>query len=199
MNKAELESILRRARLPEISQESLELFPRRVIAGLTRKSAPCPATRSFFPRLAWAGGLAAFLLMALAIGHGQRRKNTETIFSRDLLANTKLIHEMLTMFPNRVRAIVEDAQGIHLVLSDDSNVPASMPLYVHLCDGRHCCSFVTFSGQEIQVAGQKVTALSDTHGGIIVTGNQFVWSSGQRIDAGDRCKIEAESLGWAAM
>jgi hypothetical protein len=88
---------------------------------------------------------------------------------------------------------------VNLVLSQDENVPPYALLYVRLCDGQHCSSFVTFSGQEIQVAGQKVTALADGQGGIIVTGNQFVWSSTEGIYAGNHLTIHAKTLGPAAM
>jgi hypothetical protein len=189
MNTAELESILRRARPPEISGESLERFPRRVVASLKRDIAPRPAARGFFPRLAWAFGLAACFLVALAVGHWHGRMETKTLPSSDILASTKMVREMQALFPNRVRAIVEDARGLNLVLSDGDNVPDSTPLYVRICDGQRCSSFVTFSGQEIQVAGQNVTALSDARGGIILTGNQFVWSSAEGIDAGSHLKI----------
>ncbi len=199
MNKLELESILKRARLPEISGESLEMFSRRVIAGLKRNDEPGPSARSFFPRLAWAGGLAVCLLMALAIWHWRGRVGTEVFSSRDILTSGKMVREMMAMFPNRLRAIVEDARGVTVVLSDNDDVPPSQPLFVHLCDGGNCLSFVTFSGQEIQVAGRKVTTLSDARGGIIVTGSHFVWSSGGRIDAGNHLTIEAKTLGPAVM
>ena len=52
-----------------------------------------------------------------------------------------------------------------------------------------------FSGQEIQIAGQKVTVLSDARGGIILTGNQFVWSNTERNHTGNHLKIEAKNLG----
>ena len=199
MNNPELESILKRARMPEISEASLETFPRRVISGLQRDDAPTPPARSFFPRLAWVGGLAACLLAAFAMGRWHGRMETGTISSEDILASAKLVHEMLAMFPNRVQAIVEDAQEVKLILSPDANMPAHALLYVRICDGRHCSSFVTFSGQEIQVAGQKITALADGRGGIIVTGGQFVWSSTERIDAGAQLRIEAKNLAPEAM
>jgi hypothetical protein len=199
MNKHELESILKRARLPGISGESLEWFPRRVIAGLKRDVPPRPSAPGHFPFLALAGGLAACLLAALASAHWHARTEAERISAGDILASTKLVHEMLAMFPHRVRAIVEDAQGVNLVLSQEENVPPYPLLYVRICDGRHCSSFVTFSGQEIQLAGQKVTALADGQGGIIVTGNQFVWSSAEGIDAGAHLRIEAKNLGPAPM
>ena len=204
MNKSELESILRRARLPEIPGESLEMFPRRIAATLKRDGAPPRAARNVFPRPAWAFGLAACLLIAFVIGRWHGRVGTETIPSSDVLASAKLIHETLAMFPNRVRAIIEDTHGLNLILSDSSNVPASTPLYVRVCDGEHCSSFVTFSGQEIQVAGQKVTVLSDARGGIILTGDEFVWSNTEGTYVGKPLKIVAmnivaKELGWPAM
>jgi hypothetical protein len=199
MTKSELESILKRARPPEISEESLSMFPRRVVARLQRQDQPARAARHFSPRFAWGLGLAACIVLVLPIVRWHGSVERKTIPSGDILANTKMVHEMLAMFPNRVRAIVEDARGVSLVLSESEDVPASQPLYVHLCDGRNCSSFVTFSGQEIQVAGQKVTTLSDAHGGIILTGNQFVWSSAERMETGRRLQIEAKNLDSAAM
>jgi hypothetical protein len=197
MNQPELDSILKKARLPEIPGESLEMFPRRIVARLKRNDVPNHAARKFSPQLAWAFGLMACIVIAFAIGHW--RKPMEPAAANDSLTDTKLIRETLAMFPNRVRAIVQDERGVNLVLSDNDDVPASPPLYVRICDGKHCASFVTFSGQEIQAAGQKITVLSDTHGGIILTGNQFVWSDTERTYAGDHLKIEAKNLGTAAM
>jgi hypothetical protein len=118
----------------------------------------------------------------------------------DALASAKLIHEMMAMFPNQIRAIVQDdGGGVKLVLSDAPDVPASPPLYVRICDGQHCSSFVTFSGQEIQVDGQKITVLSDARGGIILAGTQFVWSSTGGASAPGHLKIEARSLGPTVM
>ena len=124
---------------------------------------------------------------------------TKATAENDSLTNVKLIHETLAMFPNRVRAIVQDEHGLNLVLSDSADVPASTPIYVRICDGKHCSSLVTFSGQEIQIAGQKITVLADTRGGIILTGNQFVWSNSERSYAGNHLKIEAKNLGSVAM
>jgi hypothetical protein len=199
MNQPELDSILKKARLPEIPRESLEMFPRRIVARLKRNSPPTRATRNFSPHLAWAFGLAACAVIAFAVGQKHGRIKTETISAKDALANVKVIRETLALFPNRVRAIVQDERGLNLVLSENDDVPASTPLYVRICDGNHCSSFVTFSGQEIQVAGQKVTVLTDARGGIILTGSQFVWSNTERTYAGNHLKIEARNLGSAAM
>jgi hypothetical protein len=135
------------------------------------------------------------VLVAFFIGHWRGQQSSAT----DLLANTKVVHDTLAMFPNQVRAIVEDPQGLHLMLSDSGNVPSSTPLYVRICDGKSCSSLVTFSGQEIQIAGQKMTVLADTQGGIILLGNNFVWSSEEKTYPGTGLKIEAKSLNLAAL
>jgi len=71
----------------------------------------------------------------------------------------------------------------------------STPIYVSICDGKNCSSFVTFSGQEVQVADQKMTVLADARGDIILTGDQFVWSNMERTHAGGHLQIKAKNLG----
>ena len=194
MKKPELDAILKKARLPAFAEDSLELFPRRIVARLKRNEPPPRAPRSSMPRLVWVFGLAACVVIAFAIGQWSGRIETKQLAEPDSLASIKLIRETLAMFPNRVRAIVQDEHGLKLVLADQPDVPDSTPIYVRVCDGKNCSSVVTFSGQEVQVAGQTVTVLSDAGGGIILTGNQFVWSSSSRIHTGNNLKIEAKCL-----
>jgi hypothetical protein len=192
MNNPELESILKQARLPEPSEESLELFPRQIVSRIKRNEPSVRAARNFSPHLAWAFGLAVCVVLVFVIGH--ERGKREIVPANDSLANIKLIQEMLALFPNRVRAIVQDEHGLNLVLSDHDDVPVSTPLYIRISDGNNNSSFVTFSGQEIQIAGQKVTVLSDARGGIILAGNQFAWSNTERLYASGDLKIEAKPL-----
>ncbi len=194
MNNPELESILKMARLPDIPEESLAMFPRRIVAGIKRNDPPARSARNFSRHLAWAFGLAACVVIAFAIGHWRGRMEKETFPANDSLTSIKLIRETLAMFPNQVRAIVEDEHGINLVLSATADVPVSTPLYVRISDGKHCSSLVTFSGQEIQIAGQRLTVLSDTKGGIILMGNDFAWSSHEPSYAKNNMKIEAKPL-----
>lgn len=143
--------------------------------------------------------MALCVLLAFAAGHWHGRRQAESAQSQDILANVKLVRETLATFPNQVRAIVNDNNGLHVVLADNNDVPSSPPLYVQVCDGKSCLSLVTFSGQEVQVAGQKMTVLADTQGGIILIGNDFVWSSDQKINPGNHLKIEAKTLSLAAL
>jgi hypothetical protein len=200
MNKSELDSILKKARTPERSQEFWEEFPQQIARGLNQaRTENHRPGRSWFPRLAWGFATAICVLAAFALGHWRGQMETKTVSSNDILANAKVVRETLAMFPNQVRAIVEDEHGVNLVLSKDENVPASTPLYVRICDGKHCSSVVTFSGQEIQIAGQKMTVLSDAQDGIILMGNDFAWSSREPSYAKNELKIEARSLNSAPL
>jgi hypothetical protein len=194
MNMPELESILKRARQPEIPAGSSELFPHQIVAGLKRNRLAIQPDRRTMPRLAWTFGLAACVVIAFAASHWRW-----PVGSKDALADVKVVRETLAMFPNRLRAIMQDEHGLNLVLSETDDVPVSPPIYVRICDGNRCVACVTFSGQEIQIAGQKVTVLADAHGGIILTGNQFVWSNAERTYAGNHLKIDAKNLGVVAM
>ena len=199
MNNNDLENKLKVAQVPARDEDYWESFPRLVSAKLRSTPAGRPGIeRHWLSRLAWGGSIAfACLVIGFALGHRHGRMEKNDPYA--LLQNEKALREVLTMFPNRVRAIVQDEHGVQLVLSDQADVPASTPIYVRICDGKQCSSFVTFSGQEIQIAGQKITVLSEADGGIILTGNQFVWSNTERIYAGKHLKIEARNLGPVAM
>lgn len=198
MNNSEFDAILKRARTPERSEEFLENFPRQVVRQLNRNQAqPVPAERRCFPRLAWGLATAICIAVAFAIGHWRGQVETRAASPVDILQNAKLIHETLAMFPNRVRAIVCDNSGFNLALSESNDVPDSTPIYIRVCNGSQCSSFVTFSGQEIQLAGREVTVLADGHGGIILEGDRFVWSSSEKNYAEKNLKIEAKNLGAA--
>ena len=199
MTDFDLEKKLQAARVPTRDEDYWESFPRLVSAKLRTTSTQRPIVeRHWLPRLAWGGSIAfACLVIGFAIGHWHDRMEKNDPYA--LLQNGKMLHEVLTLFPNRVRAIVQDKNGVQLVLSNQPDVPTSTPIYVHICDGRQCSSLVTFSGQEVQVACQPVTVLSDAQGGIILTGNKFVWSNTERTYAGEHLKIEARNLGPVTM
>jgi len=191
VNDSELTSLLKKARVPEPPAELWDELPGRVARQLNRARTDSPhAVHRGFSRWAWGMATALCVVMAFIAGHwhGQMAEK------KDALASAKVVRETLAMFPNRVRAIVEDEHGLNLVLSENADVPASTPLYVRICDGKQCASVVTFSGQEIQVGGQKLTVLSDSANGIILMGNGFAWSSREPAYAKNDLKIEAKIL-----
>lgn len=198
MNNSELDAKLKAAREPRLPADYHETFPQTVLNHLRSSPGKRASSRQpWLPKLGWAMATTACILIAFAIGHW--RGQAESKSPPDVLANARLIQETLALFPNRVRAIVQNEHGLNLILSDQADVPASTPIYVHICDGKNCSSLVTFSGQEIQIAGQKITVLSDAGGGIILEGNRFVWSDDRQICAGKHLKIEAKKLGLITM
>jgi len=191
MDNSELERKLRAGREPTLEPAYVEDFPRLVLANLnSARRETIRAQPSWRPRLAWALATAVCIIIAFAAGHRHGRISA----GRDVLANSRVIDEALALFPNRVRAIVQDEHGLNLILSEQADVPASTPIYVRICDGQHCSSLVTFSGQEILLAGQKITVLSDANGGIILEGNKFVWSSVAKNQTGRGLNIRAKLL-----
>jgi hypothetical protein len=200
MKNSELDSVLRKARIPQPSNEFLAELPEQMARELNRSRMPTARSpRVGFPRLAW--GLATIFcaLIAFTLGHWRGRTEKDAESTKDILTNMKFVQETLATFPGQVRAIVEDQWGLDLILSDTNNIPPSAPLYVRVRNGNEWAAAVTFSGQEIQIAGQKLTVLSDAHGGIILVGNDFAWSSrGPAVENND-LKISAKDLGLDAL
>ncbi len=193
MNNSELDLILKQARRPEPPENFWEELPQQVSRQLNRARTENPRPKAnWFPRLAWGLATLICVLAAFAIGHWRGRMETKAVASNDILENAKFIRETLAMFPNQVRAIVRDQHGVNLILSNNGDVPASPPIYVRICEKKNCSSCVTFSGQEIQIAGQKLTVLSDGHGGVILAADDFAWSSREPTYAKNNLKIEAK-------
>lgn len=195
MNDSELDQTLKAARGPYLDPEYQRAFPQSVLASV--RSDPNRLAhkgraghRLWRFRLVWALSTTACIVIAFLAGHWHGRWES----SRDVLADSKLIQQTLSMFPNRVRAIVRDQRGINLVLSDKDDVPASTPIYVSICDGKNCSSMVTFSGQEIQIDGQTLTVLAEANGGIILEGNGFLWENGKPLYAAKNLTIQAKNL-----
>jgi hypothetical protein len=193
MKDSELNRLLKATKVPARPPEFWVQFPRRVTARLHWKPAATSAAAApRFPRLGWALGLAACVLITFFIGY--RHGHTKATAENGFLQNEKVIKEMLATFPNRVRGIVQDERGLNVVLSDKDDVPVSTPLWVQICDGKNCSAMVTFSGQEIRLGQRNVTVLSDASGKIILAGDNFLWSNGQTLLADSKLKIEAKTL-----
>ena len=216
MNDRELNEILQRAKVPEREAAYWERFPASVTAGIERRgeqahaqgSADVPVrTRahsasagswSFVLRFlgskpAFAIGLAtACVALGFVLGfwRGQRSPGTEP----KLADVRKYYRELEALFPNQLQAIVFDQQGAHLVLAQEPNLPDSPPLYVKICGPAGCKSFVTFSGQQIQVNGDVFDVLVDHRGDVLLVGRNLAWSSAHTTANSGPYRIEARAL-----
>jgi hypothetical protein len=194
MNDPELDRILKAGVAPDRAPEFWEEFPRRVSGKIhwraQREATPGVAPRHRWSGLAWGVSVATVcLLLGIALGNWRGAKPANA-----LLQNEKLMREVLAMFPNQVRAIVQDENGLSLSLADEPNVPSSTPLWIKVCEGNYCRSIVTFSGQNLQIAGQRVEVLAEARGGVMLVGEHFFWSSRETI-LKDHLRIDAQALG----
>jgi hypothetical protein len=196
MNDFELDRSLKAARVPERPEEYWEDFPRRVSVRLRTAPVRRRVEPRWQPRLAWGAGAAfACLVIGFAIGQWHGRPRPTDPYAA--LQSEKMLREVLTFFPNRVRAIVQDERGLHLVLSDKPDVPVSTPLWIKVCDGNQCRAVVTFSGQELQIARERVEVLADAQGGVMLVGDRLFWSSAEPDRAPGRLRIQSRPLAYA--
>ena len=163
MNNSELKRLLKSVPIPSREPEFWEQLPRRISAKTRcreiQRTEPEAAAR--WPSLvAWGFSLAAIcLVLGFAFAHWPVAEKTNS-----LLHNKKLVREVLGMFPNQIQAIIQDENGVRLVLSEEPTIPKSTPLWINICESGHCRSIITFSGQTVRVAGQPVEVLADEIG-----------------------------------
>jgi hypothetical protein len=179
MQNDELDSLLKSATPPARPEEYWDAFPGNVTAGLRQQQHA--AARAQFDRdhkpgwPAWAFGLAAAcVVVGFVIGFWRGR--AVVAGDHQFAQAQQYYREIATLFPNQLQAIVLDADGPHLVLADKPDVPASTPYFVKICGPGGCRSFVTFSGQQVQVNGEPCEVLADARGQVMVVGSHTVWS-----------------------
>lgn len=105
-----------------------------------------------------------------------------------------ILREFSALYPNQVKAIVQDDHGIELTLADKPDVAPGKALVLKICDARNCREIITFSGQNIEVAGHDVTVRTETGGRVILDGGKFLWSSDLKSLPGAAIHIESRWL-----
>jgi hypothetical protein len=194
MTNIELERILKSAKVPVRPDTFWENFPQHVVAGLrrTRSDARAEAGRWQLAR-AWAISAAAVcLILVFAVVHWRGRDRAAG--SAGLLQDERAVREIIALFPRQLRALVQNEQGLTLVLSEREDVPESPPLYVRVCRGQKCSSFVTFSGQQLQIGGEQMTVLADGRGDVMLVGNNFFWSRTMSLLPGSDLRVQAWTM-----
>jgi len=190
MNDAELNRLLKSARIPEPEAGHWKEFPGRVTWSLRNKPEALsrPACSPRRPLLAWGLAFATCLVVGYFVVHWRGAGQVN-----GLLQDGRLVREVSAMFPNQVQAIIQDEDGLRLSLAETANVLQSQPLWIKICDGNQCRTIVTFSGQIVQIDGQRVEALADASGGVMLVGDHFFWSSDWRV-LPDGVRIDAQQL-----
>ena len=185
----QFDDLLKSARVPERSEGYWESFPKRVGVWLSEERRTGEISSGSFLRY-WGLGLAtAVMVLMLGVGLWMRGRlvSTEPNY-------TKLYHEIESMFPNQVRAIVVEKNGVRLELSDKPDVPSSSPLRVDVCHNQQCGTYITFSGQRIRVNAESWDVLSDGGGHVVVAGPSIVWTSAEPMRRVGTYHIDAKPL-----
>ncbi len=194
MNDSELNELLRRARVPERTDEQWSELQADTVAGLALRGHAL-AARAHPPvkRIAlWSVGLAtACVLFVLALNHW-RAARTEP--NHDLADAQKLFSELNALFPNQLEAVVFDGSTPRLVLAEQTSANQGTPIFVRLCGAQGCQRVITFSGRRVSLNGESCEVLADARGHVIVTGERFVWSSGDAASSPGGYRIEAATL-----
>jgi hypothetical protein len=136
------------------------------------------------------GALVLILVFALGFWRGRHTP----LRDKEFVAAQRYFGEVESLFPNQVRSISFDPNGAQLSLSEKADVPISQPLFLRICGPSGCRSFVTFSGQSIQVLGHTFEVLADRQGAVIVVGDQRVWSSAEPRETLGEYRVEARPL-----
>lgn len=189
-----LNELLRTARVPERTPEYWEEFPRTVVRQIDRPvpSTPESATRGHL--CAWGLGLAtACLVLGFFAGFG--RGQAAGFSTAELAESQKIYQEVATLFPDRLQTVLLDGRGSQLVLAADAQPHSSAPLLVQICHAGVCSSFITFSGQRVQLNGEAFEVLSDAMGNVLVVGERLAWTSGEPRNATAGYRIRATALG----
>jgi len=199
MNHTELDRLLKAASVPDREPDYWDDFPRRVLAEAGRRASPTavPGAHWTARLVCGASVAAACVVLGVVLGHWHGKSGAPA--GNDLLQNPKVIQEVMALFPNRVRAVIQEGDGFRVLLAEEASVPASAPLWVRICRGDTCVALVTFSGQELEVAGQRLTVLASAEGQVLVLGDRFAWSSAQPPAGPAELRIQARPLELAAL
>ena len=183
MNNAELNKILRNAKVPEARPGFWDELPSTVQRGVARGVSAREGEveeRTFHPirflfRKAVPLSLAAACVMLGFIWGAQWRKGN--VAAVELAEARACWREAAALFPNQLQAIVFDQQGSRIILSEQADQRVFAPVFVKLCRGKSCERFITFSGQQIKVDGESFEVLVDRTGEVLLVGSAKVWSS----------------------
>lgn len=106
-----------------------------------------------------------------------------------------ILREFSALYPNQVKAIIHGRNGIQVSLADQpGGVAPGEALVLSVCEPRGCEEIITFSGQEIEVAGHSVTVRAEGGGRVILAGEQFLWSSDFKGNPKPGIHIESRRL-----
>ncbi len=194
MNDSELNGLLREHRVPERAWEELAADTVRLAQSAASHGArrgTSPHGRRWKPAFAlWAVGAAACVLAGFFVDHWHARR----VQSVEVAAARKIFSELNALFPNQIESVVLEGATPRLALANKAFADKGAPLFIRLCGDSGCQRVITYSGQRVTLNGESCEVLLDSRGHVIVTGERFVWSSGDVTKARGGYRIQAAPL-----
>jgi|SRR5688572_6122464 len=200
MNNADLNGILRNAKVPEPRPRFWEELPSDVQRGVAR-GLPAPegeverrtfqSLRFLLKKAVPLSLAAACVMLGFLWGAQWRRSKVAAV---ELAEARACWREASALFPNQLQAIVFDQQGSRIILSEQADQRVFAPVFVKLCRGKSCERFITFSGQQIRAGGESFEVLVDRAGEVLLVGRAKVWSSATDTADFGRYKVITKSL-----
>jgi hypothetical protein len=106
-----------------------------------------------------------------------------------------LIEELTDLFPGRIRAVIVEGQSSSILLSEQPLAHSSEPVLIRLRRNGESLVAVTFSGQSIELGSQEFEVLADGADGVLLVGEDFVWTSRAPTRLPPWNRVEARTLG----
>jgi hypothetical protein len=196
MNNRELDQLLRTTAPPERADAYWEEFPESVVRRIRVEPVrnETGARREFSALSKWSTwlGLAGATAVVAFFVASEFRQRSQP--DKQLLALRTCYRQTADLFPRQLEAVILDADGPQLQLSDTPDVPASPPLFVRICPpSSRCTTVVSFSGRTIHVSGEEFEILANGAGEIFLMTKKGVWSSGESPVKGGGWRFES---GW---
>ncbi len=179
------------------SQPEPATVPPAIDAAILRAAAKqlAPARPRNIHWILWPLTVAACLILVFALRWPDAGGNPQLpIVKHEEDAAAILLREFSALYPNQVRAIIQDSRGIQLTLADKPDVAPAQALVLKVCQARGCEEIIPFSGQNIEVAGHQVTVRAERGGRVILDGEQFLWSSDLKGNPAPGIHIESRRL-----
>lgn len=204
MNDSSLDRLLRSIRVPEREPAFWKEFPRRVSRRLCQPQPPIPLVKRPAPSflrlpclLAWKlAGAAIVTVMGVSLGMGLKSwwESDSKVLARQMAPMRVFLRECKALFPHQIRAIVFKGSEVRLLLAESEEVPDSSPILLQVRSSTECQRYITFSGQIIQLDGERCEVLRNAQGDVLVVGKDSVWSSAQPSSRFGTYRVSAKVL-----
>lgn len=178
MNDRELKDLLGSVTPPAIDAAARERALHRSTVALSQPGAgPAPerdSYRRWMAGFASAAGAALVVTVLLAVRHAPPEGG----------ADLRTLAQVEAVFPGQLNAVIERDGEVQLDLAGQVSPGATdQPVIVQLESGGHRLRVLSYSGRSItlELKGARFTfeALVTSDGGVVLSGDDFVWSSTQ--------------------